>query len=259
MGFINSIHDTKTGCDSVIAGAMDVIICYDSANTVNKVAIGPLGFSLDENKVYKIKFINGNTADNPTLNINGTGAKSIDSDGFNIADGIIYNLSYENNKYRVYISKNIGYRGGISSDKHYLCFKCQVDFTESIHVEHYVLTGWYDNGKVCYANVGKTWWIKPYLNIINGDLWDQFYSFYYGFVFEKTGTWEFPLQVISLCSRDSAINKICLTKNTTSSTSLCIYLKDSSSSVYCLTSTNATPLNVSNMMICLTDACALLD
>ena len=172
---------------------------------------------------------------------------------------MIYNLSYENNKYKIYISKNIGYYGGTSGDKYYLCFKCDVCFTNSIHVKYYVDTGWYDNSKVCYAKVGNILWIKPYLNIKNGDLWEQFYDFYYGFVYGNTGTWEFPLQVISLCSRDSAINKICLTKNTTSPTSLCIYLKDSSSSVYCLTYNNATSLNVSNMMICLTDARALLD
>ena len=255
MGFINSIHDTKTGCDSVITGAMDIIICYDSADTVNKVAIGPLGFSLDENKIYKIKFINGNTADNPTLNINGTGAKSIDSDGFNIADGIIYNLSYENNKYRVYISNYIGYCDSGAYKKLY--FNCNVYFNDSIFVKTYIHAGWCDNGSVCWNIIGNTWLLSPHLNVENCSFYDALCYVYYNTLTCCNGTYEFPLQVYSLCSRDSAINKVCLVK-LDSNDILKIYLKNSSDIVYALCRNSEEVLNVSKMVICGFDICNYL-
>lgn len=55
--------------------------CSDSASTVAKTAnlqgSSSNGFTLANGVTIHVKFTNSNTAPNPTLNVNGTGAKSI--------------------------------------------------------------------------------------------------------------------------------------------------------------------------------------
>ena len=59
-----------------IIGTTSYAVCSTAATTAAKTA-DITNFVLAEGRTVKIKFANANTAANPTLNVNGTGAKPI--------------------------------------------------------------------------------------------------------------------------------------------------------------------------------------
>lgn len=71
----NSINRLTIGGNTGVF-ALPYGTCSDSASTVAKTA-SKTGFVLGTGAVIVVKFSNTNTATNPTLNVNGTGAKSI--------------------------------------------------------------------------------------------------------------------------------------------------------------------------------------
>ena len=96
-GFIDRLQVGSNG--SIIAiGSSAYGACSNSSNEANKTALLP-DFVLREGTTVHIKFTNGNSASNPTLNIEGTGAKALlASDGTalsNIEAGSILTLTYD--------------------------------------------------------------------------------------------------------------------------------------------------------------------
>lgn len=76
--------------------------CSDSAGTTAKT-VSCAGYTLANGSQITVKFVNTNTANNPTLNVNGTGAKAIYYNGALVSAGLlmanyycdfVYNGSY---------------------------------------------------------------------------------------------------------------------------------------------------------------------
>lgn len=79
--------------------------CSTSASTVSKT-VSCTGFTLITGAEITVKFTNGNTASNPTLNVNSTGAKSIYYKGTNIVPSYlkakcIYTFRYNGTQWEV--------------------------------------------------------------------------------------------------------------------------------------------------------------
>lgn len=99
MSYINTINNDNT--NYLIAGVSNIIICSTSASTVAKTATAMDGFSLDSNLSFKIIFTNGNTASSPTLNLNGTGAKSLTTttSDYTLVKNMLYDCYYNGTSY----------------------------------------------------------------------------------------------------------------------------------------------------------------
>ena len=82
----------------------DIIVCGAGKSVTAKTATAS-HFTLN-NIPFKIRFSNSNTASNPTLNINSTGAKSIYYRGYPISTymiekDFIYTMQYDNDRYNI--------------------------------------------------------------------------------------------------------------------------------------------------------------
>ena len=99
MSYINTINNDNT--NYLIAGVSNIIVCSTSASTVAKTATAMDGFSLDSNLSFKIIFTNGNTASSPTLNLNGTGAKSLTTttSDYTLVKNMLYDCYYNGTSY----------------------------------------------------------------------------------------------------------------------------------------------------------------
>ena len=99
MSYINTINNDNT--NYLIAGVSSIIVCSTSASTVAKTATAMDGFSLDSNLSFKIIFTNGNTASSPTLNLNGTGAKSLTTitSDYTLVKNMLYDCYYNGTSY----------------------------------------------------------------------------------------------------------------------------------------------------------------
>ena len=99
MSYINTINNADT--NYLIAGVSNIIVCSTSASTVAKTATAMDGFSLDSNLSFKIIFTNGNTASSPTLNLNGTGAKSLatTTSNYTLVANRLYDCYYNGTSY----------------------------------------------------------------------------------------------------------------------------------------------------------------
>lgn len=77
----NIIYKINQGGTDYNIASSAYCTCSDSASTVAKTAnlqgSASNGFTLATGITIYVKFTNSNTAANPTLNVNGTGAKSI--------------------------------------------------------------------------------------------------------------------------------------------------------------------------------------
>ena len=99
MSYINTINNDNT--NYLIAGVSNIIVCSTNASTVAKTATAMDGFSLDSNLSFKIIFTNGNTASSPTLNLNGTGAKSLTTttSDYTLVKNMLYDCYYNGTSY----------------------------------------------------------------------------------------------------------------------------------------------------------------
>lgn len=94
---INSDGIYQQGSNHVVT---HYAVCKDSGNSGVKTA-SLLGYQLVPGARVHITFTNTNTAENPTLNINNTGAISIDFNNKlkHLINGVIYTFIYDGNKY----------------------------------------------------------------------------------------------------------------------------------------------------------------
>ena len=84
-----------TQIDGVPYTTRPMAVCTTAAGTAAKTA-NYSGFSLDAGATLLIRFTNGNTASNPTLNVGGTGAKGLYYGGGYLPSGILNpNITYE--------------------------------------------------------------------------------------------------------------------------------------------------------------------
>ena len=77
--------------------------CSEASNVAAKT-VSASGYSLDTGSRILVKFTNTNTASNPTLNVNSTGAKSIYVNGssvepYRIQGGMIYEFCFNGTQY----------------------------------------------------------------------------------------------------------------------------------------------------------------
>ena len=85
------------------AGRDDV--CGSGANTVEKV-VSCENFELETGAHITVKFTNGNTATNPTMNINSTGAKALIYQGaaippYALMEKTTYDFVYNGSQYEI--------------------------------------------------------------------------------------------------------------------------------------------------------------
>ena len=79
------VNGVKFGDDAMVT---EYALCTTAAATVEKT-VTVQGFTLKTNAMVTVKFGNGNTATNPTLNVSGTGAKNITVGGGNVSNTMI--------------------------------------------------------------------------------------------------------------------------------------------------------------------------
>ena len=80
-------------------------ICSTDASKVDKI-VECNNFNLETGAIIIVKWVNGNSANSPTLNVNSTGAKSIVYKGSNITDSQIsvnsvYEFVYDGSSYNL--------------------------------------------------------------------------------------------------------------------------------------------------------------
>ena len=107
MSSINSLNIKSQ--DYIISGFTEIIICSTQASTIAKTATAPDAFNLDTNASFKIKFTNGNSANQPTLNLNDTGDKNlVGTNGTNLlVANQIYDCHYDGTQYVINNSVDI--------------------------------------------------------------------------------------------------------------------------------------------------------
>ena len=99
------------------------VVCNSEASAIEKI-IAWDGFSLDTSKFFLVKFTNGNTANNITLNINNTGAKTFYYQGFTTSStntfgtGRVLLVFYDlpNNVYNAFLITPIKHTTGYSEN-----------------------------------------------------------------------------------------------------------------------------------------------
>ena len=99
----------------------DYATCGSAADVVAKTATTSSGFALTTGRKVTVKFTNGNTANNMTLNIDSTGAKAVYLKGSSVANNIIsagdtVDLIYNGTQYDIVgIVSSGGGGGGIDN------------------------------------------------------------------------------------------------------------------------------------------------
>jgi hypothetical protein len=112
------------------------VTCSSTKTTVGKTA-SYSGFTLVEGATILVKFTNGNTATNPTLNVNSTGAKSIYWNNTNVTSDVIV----ANNIYELYYDgTNWVILGGVNTTYNLSDFISKTDFSNTLYAANAVTT-----------------------------------------------------------------------------------------------------------------------
>ena len=108
-----------TQIDGVPYTTRPIAICSTAAATAAKI-VECDGFSLMEGATLIIMFVNGNTASNPTLNVNGTGARRLyNGSGYSqpneLKPYVFYEVMYEGQYWQILGSAQDHYRNTVST------------------------------------------------------------------------------------------------------------------------------------------------